>query len=66
MTSFLTLPILLVGYTLIMVIRIGWPGFIGTIMILLLIPIARKVSQINGDILKEANVYKDKRVQVTT
>lgn len=49
-----------------MIIRIGWAGFISTIMVLLLIPIARKVSQINGEILKEANVYKDQRVQITT
>lgn len=49
-----------------MVLRIGWPGFIGTLMVILIIPIARKVSQINGEILKEANVYKDQRVQITT
>lgn len=49
-----------------MVIRIGWSGFIGTVMTILLIPIASKVSKLNGEILKEANVFKDKRVQVTT
>lgn len=66
MTSFVIFPILLIGYTVILVLRIGWVGIIGTIMIISMIPIARCVSQYNANIIKEVNIYKDKRVQITT
>lgn len=66
MATFLIFPVLLVGYTIIMFVRIGWVGFVGTAMILLLVPITRKVSQLNGQFQKQVNVYKDQRVQATT
>lgn len=59
-------PIVMIGYTTILIIRLGWVGIIGIIMILLLIPFSMFISRKNGAIIQEVNQYKDRRVQITT
>ena len=59
-------PIVLLGILILLVIRIGWPAVIGFIIIIIEVPIANRISKRNGDIVVEANKYKDKRVQITT
>lgn len=62
----LIVPFLVIGVIVILVIRLGWPGIIGPLVALIMIPIQFYVGKINSDLLKEVNVYKDKRVKVCT
>ena len=59
-------PMMLIGVTIILFVRIGWPSLIGVLLILLIIPIIIKISSINAAILKEVNALKDKRVLATS
>ena len=45
-------PMMLIGVTIILYVRIGWPSLIGVLLILLIIPIIIKISSINAAILK--------------
>lgn len=62
-TSF---PVMLIGITTILIIRIGWVGIIGIVMILLIIPLSKKISEKNGETIQKVNQFKDRRVQITT
>ena len=62
-TSF---PVSIVGITVLLITRIGWPAIVGIVLILILIPINKRISERNGDIIQEVNVFKDRRVQITT
>ncbi len=59
-------PLMVVGVTIILIVRIGWVGIIGVILMMLMIPICKNISEKNGLILKEVNKFKDKRVHTTT
>ena len=59
-------PAAIVGITILLVIRIGWISIIGIIIMLIEVPIANRISKKNGEIVVEANKFKDKRVQITT
>ena len=58
-------PLLFVGVTIILLLRIGWPSLIGLLVLILSIPLIAKISSINKDILTQVNIRKDKRVQMT-
>lgn len=58
-TSF---PIILIGVTVILIVRIGWVGIIGVVMVVFVIFISRSISEQNGEILKDVNIHKDRRV----
>lgn len=62
-TSF---PVMLVGITVILVVRIGWVGIVGIVIVLLIVPISKKISEKNGETIQKVNEFKDKRVQITT
>ena len=59
-------PVAFLGITILLLVRIGWVAIIGLIIVLLQIPISNMISKKNGSIIKEANEFKDKRVQITT
>ena len=59
-------PVYAIGTLVILVIRLGWPGLICMLINFLFFPLIGWISSINGNTLKEVNVYKDKRVQTTT
>ena len=59
-------PIILLGFWVILVIRLGWVSLVGIVIVIIQIPIANRIAKKNGDIINEANEYKDSRVQVTT
>ena len=58
-------PMLFVGVTIILLLRIGWPSLVGLAVLLLSIPLTIKISSINKEILTQVNIRKDKRVQMT-
>jgi ABC-type bacteriocin/lantibiotic exporter with double-glycine peptidase domain len=58
-------PLMLVGITVILYIRIGWPCLLAIAFILLMVPLIRRISKISARILKEANEKKDVRVQLS-
>ena len=59
-------PIVMIGCTILLIIRLGWPGVLGIVMVILVVPISNAISKNNGSIIKEINIYKDKRIQTTT
>jgi len=59
-------PIIMIGCTILLIIRLGWPGVLGIVMVILVVPISNAISKNNGSIIKEINIYKDKRIQTTT
>jgi ABC-type transport system involved in cytochrome bd biosynthesis fused ATPase/permease subunit len=61
----LIFPIVLIGSTTLLIIRLGWPGALGTTIVLLIIPVFNFISKLNGKILQEINVHKDKRIKAT-
>jgi len=48
----LNFPITLIGVTIILVLRLGWPGVIGVLIVLLVVPIAFVISKKNGALIK--------------
>jgi len=61
-----TFPIVMIGCTVILITRLGWPGIIGVIIVALIIPISNFISKNNGKLIQEINVFKDKRIRITT
>jgi len=59
------LPLLMIGYTIILLTRVGWPAFIGMGLFAIVVPLINWVSSLNGDVSKEINYFKDQRVQTT-
>jgi hypothetical protein len=43
-------PITFIGATVLLILRIGWPGFVGIVLILLAIPLSNCISKRNGGI----------------
>jgi len=48
----LNFPITMIGVTIILVLRIGWPGVIGILIVLLVVPIASAISKNNSSLIK--------------
>jgi len=45
-------PIVLIGCTILLVVRLGWPGVLGIVMVTLIIPISNAISKRNGSIIQ--------------
>jgi len=50
--SALTFPITMIGCTILLIIRLGWPGVLGIVMVALVIPISNAISKNNGSIIQ--------------
>ena len=44
----LIFPITFVGVTIILVLRLGWPGVLGVLIVLLIVPIGIVIAKKNG------------------
>ena len=62
----LVFPVAIVGITTLLYTRIGWIAFPGVAILLLQIPLANRISKKTGEIIKEVNKHKDKRIQLIT
>lgn len=51
---------------IILTIRLGWPGVLGPLVAIIMIPLQLYVGKIGSNLLKEVNVFKDGRVKVCT
>ena len=60
------LPLVLLGISIILVIRMGWISLAGLVVVALFFPVSRLISQFNGGILREVTQQKDDRVRSTT
>ena len=58
-TSF---PAMLIGVTIIVYLRIGWPSIIGIALILIAVPVIIKISMTKYEIMRLVNNNKDKRI----
>ena len=45
-------PIMMIGSTILLIIRLGWPGVLGIVMVALVIPISNAISKNNGSIIQ--------------
>jgi hypothetical protein len=59
-------PIFAVGSVTLLVTRLGWPGVLGILVVILTIPLTNCISKNNGVLIEEINVYKDRRIQTTS
>jgi ATP-binding cassette subfamily C (CFTR/MRP) protein 4 len=59
-------PVYAVGTTTLLVTRLGWPGVVALLLVILTLPLSNCVSKRNGAIVSEINAFKDKRIQTTT
>jgi ATP-binding cassette subfamily C (CFTR/MRP) protein 4 len=59
-------PITVTGSIIILILRLGWPGILCPIIVLILLPLQLWISKTNGDVTKRINVDKDKRVKLTS
>ena len=59
-------PITLIGSAIILILRLGWPGILCPIIVLLFLPLQLWISKTNGDGMKRINVDKDRRVKLTS
>jgi len=50
--SGLTFPVVIIGCTILLIIRLGWPGVLGIVMVALVIPISNAISKSNGSIIQ--------------
>jgi ABC-type multidrug transport system fused ATPase/permease subunit len=56
----------IIGSSVLLIVRLGWPGALGMAVVLLVIPISNFISRHYGKLLQEINIYKDKRIKTTT
>lgn len=61
-----SLPVIVVGSSVILYSFFGWSGFVGILFLLLVVLITTAVSSINGRLMEELGVERDKRVEITT
>ena len=61
-----TAPLFLVASLILLGIRLGWPGILCPLIILVLAPLQTAVSRANSRILREINRDKDRRVKLIT
>ena len=54
-------PAMIIGITVILYLRIGWPCFVGIALILLVVPIIITISSKKSEYLFICNQFKDKR-----
>ena len=64
--SSFTFPVTAIGSTILLITRLGWPGVLGIVLVILSIPLSNFISKRNGKLIQEINVFKDKRIQITT
>ena len=57
-------PIVVIASIILLVTRLGWFGIICPAIVILFIPFQILVSQLNGGILENINVFKDERVKM--
>ena len=50
--SGLTFPVVMIGCTILLILRLGWPGVLGIVMVALVIPISIAISKNNGSIIQ--------------
>jgi ATP-binding cassette subfamily C (CFTR/MRP) protein 4 len=61
----LAFPFILIGATVVLVIRLGWVALICIALPAIMIPIQGLIGKLNGKILVSLNVEKDKRIKTT-
>lgn len=59
-------PVFAIGATVLLILRLGWPGVLGLIMVILTVPLSNCISKQNGFLIQQTNLYKDKRIQTTS
>jgi ABC-type multidrug transport system fused ATPase/permease subunit len=59
-------PFVLIGIAILLVFRLGWWGLLCIAIPLAILPITGSLGNNSGNILKELNVYKDKRIKTTS
>jgi len=59
-------PFAFAGITIIMILRLGWPGIIGILVPIVMFPLQAYISKKNGNLLQKVNVNKDLRVKICT
>lgn len=64
MSSF-AFPVYAIGTTVLLITRLGWPGILGIVFVVLCVPITNCVSRRNGGVIEEINRFKDRRIQTT-
>jgi len=47
----LAFPITMIGCTILLILRLGWPGVLGIVMVALILPISNAISKRNGSII---------------
>jgi ATP-binding cassette, subfamily C (CFTR/MRP), member 4 len=60
------IPLMLIGSAIVLVLRIGWAGLLGVLVIVMMIPLSNIISQWNGGVRQEINHFKDQRINVTS
>jgi hypothetical protein len=48
----LAFPVVVIGSTIILIIRLGWPGAVGIVVLMLVVPISNAISKNNGSIIQ--------------
>jgi len=59
-------PAMLIGVTIIIYLRIGWPCFIGIVLIFISLPFIIKIAITKFETMKIVNKCRDKRTELTT
>lgn len=63
--SAFSFPILAIGLTIILIIRLSWPAVFGILFVIISVPLTYWISKKNGEFTKKANMFKDKRMRTT-
>jgi hypothetical protein len=50
--SCFSFPIYAVGATALLVTRLGWPGFLGLFLVMLMVPVSNCISKQNGKMIQ--------------
>jgi len=58
------IPFVYLSVIIVLVIRLGWQGIMCILIPLIFLPLQTWVGKINGQILTEININKDKRVRL--
>ena len=59
-------PMMFVGITIILLVRLGWPSLVGLALVVLTLPVLWKLTRNNQKLLVSVNNARDNRVEITT
>lgn len=58
-------PILAIGLTVLLIVRLSWPGVLGILFVIISFPLTNCIAKKNREFILKLNEFKDRRIRTT-